>query len=366
MKRGNGLKRKIDAWIGIPALLLLNTLRFSSKTQSQQIKTDKIAILIFGAIGDATIARTITDHIHHQYPKAILTVYLSEENAAASFLFEDFQVEILKITALIKNLRSIRKESFDVWIDTSQWARISALYSYFSNSQVTIGFKTPKQYRHFLYDCPINHRDDVHEIQNFNHLLTPIGIHLYQVPRQDIPLNILNPFQQPYIVLHFFASGYFFWLREWPLDHWKVLIDRLHQLGYLIVLSGSPSDQEKLNEFLRHVKDANKIQVTAGKYRLQQLIGILKGADAVISVNTSIVHLASLVQAKIIALNGPTNSLRWGACGAGSINIDVPKEQGGGFLNLGFEYAKQPKPIMDLIQPQQVVDAILSLKERSR
>jgi hypothetical protein len=60
---------------------------------------------------------------------------------------------------------------------------------------------------------------------------------------------------------------------------------------------------------------------------------------------------------RIISLNGPTNSLRWGAWGPQSINLDVPKELGGSFLNLGFEYPKNPQNIMYHIKVNQVIEA---------
>ena len=364
MKRGNGIKRKIDALVGISLVFFLNIIFYWRKLLPKRININKVGVLIFGAIGDASLALTITQNIQKNYPLAKIIVYLSEENVAASMLFETVEVKVLNITTIFKNLIHIRNESFDIWVDTSQWARISAIYSFFSKSKFSVGFKTSNQFRHFLYDCAVTHRDEVHEIENFIGLLQALQITSNSLPSLDVSHNDLasNYFEKSYIVVHLYASGYLHWMREWPNEYWEELVNTLNERGYYVVFTGSKNDLIKINEFLKNFSDKDMIHVAAGRYSLKEVLSILKNAYCVISVNTSIVHLSSLVGAKIIALNGPTNSRRWGAWGSNSININVPKSKGGGFLNLGFEYPKNPKYIMDEINPQEVIYALKSFE----
>jgi ADP-heptose:LPS heptosyltransferase len=64
--------------------------------------------------------------------------------------------------------------------------------------------------------------------------------------------------------------------------------------------------------------------------------------------------LADHLQVPAIALNGPTNSARWGLVNPNSKNINVSKKKGGGFLNLGFEYPSSYEYAMNHITVQEV------------
>ena len=358
--RGRKLNRQIDFIVGISIILFLYVLGLRFLKKNPLREKNKVAILVFGAIGDAVLVRSITDNLLQRYPEIKITIYLSKENAAAAFLFSNLNVQILKITALTRNLLSMRNETYHVLIDTSQWTRIGAIYSFLSGSKYTIGFQTEGQYRHYLYDQKVIHQNDIHEKENFNNLLIELDIGRFKLPKDSLEnLNLEKiSITKPCIVLHLIPSGYLSHLREWPADFWIELINRLNNQGYEILVTGSKEDKLKINEILNTSIFSSKVKVIAGEYSLSDTCQIIQKAYCVISVNTSIVHLASLMGVRIISLNGPTNSLRWGAWGPQSINLDVPKELGGCFLNLGFEYPKNPQNIMGHIKVNQVIEAI--------
>ena len=66
----------------------------------------------------------------------------------------------------------------------------------------------------------------------------------------------------------------------------------------------------------------------------------------------------------LLALHGPTNPDRWGPIYPGSRNeqnalvLGPGLNEGGAYLNLGFEYPENPTYLMDQISVKAVVDAL--------
>jgi hypothetical protein len=110
-----------------------------------------------------------------------------------------------------------------------------------SRSKWAIGFETDGQNRHYLYDFSVKHSPKVHELSNFGSLLAPLGVKASSKPPMAlsrIPDSSWLKIKQPYVVLHPWASGNHFELREWPQARWLELAQKLAQSGYGIVLTG--------------------------------------------------------------------------------------------------------------------------------
>ena len=75
-------------------------------------------------------------------------------------------------------------------------------------------------------------------------------------------------------------------------------------------------------------------------------------------------HLAALLGVPLIALHGPTNPDRWGPNYPGQTTEVSPivlgpgRDQGGAYLNLGFEYPENPTYLMNQISSQELVEAL--------
>jgi ADP-heptose:LPS heptosyltransferase len=102
----------------------------------------------------------------------------------------------------------------------------------------------------------------------------------------------------------------------------------------------------------------------AGKGNLLSTAAYLNGAAAVVAVNTGTMHLAALLEKPLVALHGPTNPDRWGPIYPGHANsnstlvLGPGSEEGGAYLNLGFEYPENPSYLMDQISVEAVVAAL--------
>ena len=102
-----------------------------------------------------------------------------------------------------------------------------------------MGIRTPGQHRHFVYNAPVEHSGDRHEIDNLRGLLAPLDIRSESVPRIDVEAG---PREEPYWVLHLFPGGYRAHYKAWSRRNWIELIDRLTARGIHVQLSGAPVD----------------------------------------------------------------------------------------------------------------------------
>lgn len=364
LERNNQILKSLDFWVGIPLLYCLSFFKKRSTKRPDEIQI--IGIFAFAAIGDSILSSCLFNSLRKQYPEAEIIIFTSKANADIYSILSGYdELVTLPVTKPLKVFKVLKKYSLDILIDTSQWTKLSAIYSVFIQSKFKIGFETKGQYRHYGYDIVVPHSNKVHELENFRALLKPLGIYFQGSPSfkmEQIETHNLGSIgikkYQPYIVFHPWASGTRSELREWPLDFWVELAKSLIAKDLYILISGSPQNLVDTQKLAKSIGLRDKTVILAGKLSFSQLAKVILGTKAIISVNTGIAHLADHLKVPTIVLNGPTNSVRWGVVNKRSLNIDVPKKNGGGFLNLGFEYPSHYPYIMNQITVQQVQSEI--------
>ena len=414
-ERGKALLRRLDRWLGIPLLYLIALFRPKKSRLGVQIhrslSTDpstrltdevnlkRIGVCVFAAVGDALLAAAILADLK-QYRNQIqaktgeqisVTIFSTPANVEIFKLISNFdRIVLIPITSPWHALQTMRESiaqfPVDVLIDTSQWSKIGAILCALSGAKVTIGFNTPGQYRHFAYDVLVPHSRKVHEIDNFRALLQPLNITNGALPELDltsIDQVPLPPVTKPFIVLHPWASGTQFAMREWPINSWLELGKRLVSAGYAIIITGGPDDKkraanlvQKLNTSLASAnlsssapnnevatQGSARIISVAGLANWLETAGLMNQAEAVVAVNTGTMHLAAILGRPLVALHGPTNPARWGPLTSGTaipIILGPGLSEGGAYLHLGSEYPKEPAYLMDQISPDAVIKALKS------
>ena len=103
--------------------------------------------------------------------------------------------------------------------------------------------------------------------------------------------------QQPFAAL---APGAAHATKRWPIRHWRDLAERLRQLGYGLVALGGPADRELAGELGPTVVNA------AGEFTLQETGACLARAAVLVSGDTGVMHMATGVGTRVVALFGPT------------------------------------------------------------
>ena len=356
----------VDRFAGIPLVFLL--FPFKSFLARQSAGYKKILIVKLTLMGDTILLTPTLRAIREKFPHAKICIILSGVNAEVlrncPYIDEEIITPLEKLINpfyLLGLIKRIRKEKFELTIDFEQWFRVSALISFFSLAKERIGFKTPKQYRHYLFTKTALHRKDMHEIDSFLDLARVLNIettnrNLELWPQEEnlreakdclVRLGVNSDF----MILHteVSATGR---QRQWPIEKFAELGNRIREKYHLKVLiastAGGSPEAEKLNAFLG--KEAGLLT----GIRLLTLFVIAGQARLVVTNNTGFMHLAASAKTAVIGLHGPTSPVKWGPWGGKTIAIKSSLACSP-CLYLGFEYGCKTNKCMQEIQVNEVL-----------
>jgi ADP-heptose:LPS heptosyltransferase len=145
--------------------------------------------------------------------------------------------------------------------------------------------------------------DDIHEVERALSLARAMG---YRLPKgddgslrlSDLPANP-SPFRS-YVVVH---PGATVPARAWLPERNAQLVQRLDELGYNIIVTGSALESD-LTSFVgsrgTHAIDA------AGKTTFAEFAALVAGAAAVVCGNTAAAHVAAAVKTPVVEIFPPT------------------------------------------------------------
>src|SRR5437016_1159716 len=157
MEKGNRLYHILDRLAGIPTVYFLGLFRSRFKKHPEHIS--RIAIVNLFSIGDNVLMSAVIADLASTYPKAELVAFTANNNYHLVQLIPGFS-EIIKlpISNPYNSIQIIRKTGeFDLVFDFGAWPRISAIYSFFIKGKYKIGFKPPKQFRHYIFNQKIQY-----------------------------------------------------------------------------------------------------------------------------------------------------------------------------------------------------------------
>lgn len=360
MSRSNRILRFLDRSFGPWLLRFLSFFRLK-KRFPENIK--KIALMKFSGIGDLVLLSACLQDLKKAFPKAECVVFSGKDNQALLKLLPACdQVQVLDILKPFQLLQNLRKDKFDLFFDFGQWSCIEAFLTFISGAAFSIGFKTTTQRRHFLYDAIAGHRSDVHEIDNYRSLLKLARVKTGCFPSLRFskkPSAFLSDEKSPFYVFHPWPSGLKAHLKEWPNACWIALAKELCSKGSRVLISGSRQDFPKTKRLIDEAK-LEGLQSVAGKFDLEELGDLFLKSQALVTVNTGIMHMAATLDVPMIALHGPTSIKRWGPLSQHAICL-CPKDGSGEYLNLGFEYPSIEDHCMKGISLDMVKDALKRL-----
>lgn len=360
-ERGNRLFKFLDRYAGVPAAAVLGLLRRSGTTTLPR-PPRRIGLLRTAAIGDTILMSGPIQDLKKQFPVCELTLFTGSSNFEAAGLIDGVDHLLrIPISNPLKAGRIIRSAGrFDAWVDFGQWPRLDALLSRFADAGLKVGFSTPGQYRHYVYDVPVPHSKDVHEVDNFRSLLMPLGVTASAAPRIHLP--DAAPLENK-VALHMFPGGARAAVKSWPAQNWVDLADRLTSEGHRVVFTGSPANRENAQTIVSMLADPEVAQVAAGERDLRETARLLLTCRAVVSVDTGIMHLASALGCPLVSLHGPTLVRRWGPLGSRSIGIQSPVPRLP-VIHLGFEGAASDNSSMRAITVDAVMHELRTLLSR--
>lgn len=371
-ERGNLLLRAADRYLGIPLVRLAGLCRRKTRPPARMAR---VGALCLGCIGDMILFSGPLADLLRQHPEARLTIFCSSANQdAARMVPGAAEVVVLPVKQPLKAASLVRASGrFDAWLDSGQWPRLGAMLSFAAQAGHKVGFQSPGQHRHHVYDAVAEHSRLRHELDNFRQLTSLLGIRAESLPRlaplpeaeAGLPGGRLA--DAPYAVLHLFPGGFRSHMKEWPLDRWAEVARGLSQRGLRVLLSGGPADRPGNQALLRltaglgvrGVEDFSGVRV--GPTAL-----LLSRAAVVVSVNTGIMHLAAAMDAPLASLNGAVSVERWGPVTRPGRGVALRSPLAcAPCLHLGFEYACEDNACMREITVPMVLEAVAELLGQS-
>lgn len=369
-KRGSKLNRLVDRYVGLIILsilsLLLGLKRLASRRKDQN--GEPCLLVCFGAIGDLIV---LTEAAQHQLAGKRIYLACSQLNFGTAKLYESFYAGIEPVN--LKDFFSVHKiaKKFGVRsvFDSTQWANIGPIQvgiaELLGKSVRSVGFVTKSHVRNNIYGRVVSHSDQIHELGNFVNLMAGSS-RITSNAQLDlvVPRLYLSETRRltGKVLLHMWPSGNRSYLKAWPEENWKTLIQNLLGRGYEIYLSGSPADREKTEEFVRKFGTDKVISLagTCGLAELRQFIA--DQIEFAVSVNTGILHLVASSGVPLIGLHGGVNPVRWGPLGSKAISL-LPESGRSAYLHYGFEYPDDDEEayVLDRLSVSQVVKAVDTL-----
>ena len=185
----------------------------------------------------------------------------------------------------------------------------SAVLTLASGAARRIGYRTPN--RNWAYNCLVSRRSasyPTHSVYNQARLLEKIGMTIDCLP--PYPSIAMSSFPvtprlaavrdiHPRVVVHLGAGNRF---RDWGMDHFRALIQRLSKRGVSVVLIGGNPDEKARAALLREIPLTCDF---SGALSAKELLSLIDGADAYIGADSGPLHLASLTATPLVALYGP-------------------------------------------------------------
>ena len=350
----------LDRFVGIP--LALGFALAPKRRTFDRTRVRRIGLMKTAAIGDTLLLAGLLDDVRRTFPKSSLVFITGADNKQAAELLPGRADEHIVISpkAPLAAVRAIRAANLDVIVDFGSWPRFDALLAACSGANFRLGFRTDGQFRHYGFDRSVAHSKTIHERENYRRLLSEIGVDAVTAP-SITPPRALSPDRfppRPYVVFHPSSGGFMGSVKEWSFDRWVDLGRRLAARQWQIVVTGAEGDRPKTEMLTERLRLAGTCPINlAGHHTLAEVADVLAASEVVVTVNTGLMHLAALVGARTVSLEGPTPVRRWGPLGprARSVVTTLPHC---GYLDLGFEYAGQRLDCMDGVHVDAVMEAI--------
>lgn len=273
----------------------------------------RILCVRFSSIGDVLLTTPLVRALHHRHPEAEL--YFVTKQAMAPLVIENPYLDRVialdpgeRITDLARRLRpigpthgldlhgSLRSAALR-WLVPCQWSGYSkrklARTALIATKINLYGKPVPVAERYFEAARATGGGLDVEPDGG------PPEFFLAPAARERVArwLSERGLDTQPFAAL---APGAAHATKRWPVAHWRELAALLRQLGYGLVLLGGSADRELATKLGPDIANA------AGEFTLQESGAGLARATVLISGDTGVMHMATGVGTRVVALFGPT------------------------------------------------------------
>lgn len=326
--------RLIDRMIGIPLCFLLGLYKKIFPFPAPQDKSPaRILVIKFFGLGSITSVSTILNSITTHFPRAEV-YFCTFHNNSQLFNYLEFKSTPRLITVrndsfwhffcdTLKVIRNVQRHKFDVVIDYEVFSAYTELLGALSNAPIRIGFYLPDFWRRALYSHFLFYHNTKHILQVYLDALKYLGINEPSIKRPEVKsineicvslekkLPELDLNRTVGVNIH---SSELTYLRRWPLNYFKQIVEQLIKAGYNVILTGSSTEVEYTNLLLQELPSSvlKKVHNFCGKLSLGEFLILLKKLPLFITNDSGPFHLAMAAGCKTISFWGPQTPFRYG------------------------------------------------------
>lgn len=317
--------------------LFLNSKEIS-KEEIEKIDVKNILVVRqHNQVGDMLCSLPLFAALKKKYPEAKITLVASMTNY--NIVFGDvnpFINDVLlfnksTLLHLFKFFRKLRRSSFDLGIVPSTFSisRTSHFINYLSRAKIRIGVRSIND-KYNKVDFLLNIKSDfhwdklkLHQTERNLDIVRQINCDLTLEEKQNLRIGLSE--EEKKVADEFirtnlpdktrkvfvFQPGAGKVANRWSIDNFVEIISLLHKKynPYILINSG-PIDKEITDELTKRLSKLGIRDIVLNN-PIREVGAILAKSDLFITNDTGTMHVAAMVNTKVIALFGPTNAYEW-------------------------------------------------------
>lgn len=270
----------------------------------------KVLIIRFSSIGDLTQALSIPSLIHQHTPNAEIQ-FVTRQDLSGLLENNPHIQKIWKLDrklglgGLWKMIQELKKENFTHIYDAHNNLRSFLIRLFVSADHKLV--RPMMRFKRFMllqfhknyFKKPFSgQRDLLQPLQKWGYsfaLPKPPQLFFSAKENQAVQIQLQKNQLKDFVVL---APSAAYFLKRWPLEHWKKLIE-LNPNLHFVVLAG-PTD-----EFTAELNIYKNVTNLTGQTSLRESAAVVAQAQAVVANDTGLLHFAEQLGKPTIALMGP-------------------------------------------------------------
>lgn len=215
------------------------------------------------------------------------------------------------VFAKLQFISFLKKKQFDA-VFCLQRSFTRAVICSLAGIKTRVGFKR-KGFKDFIFTSKISQpKTRLHRSRRYAYLFESYGITVEdQIPKYDVKeRNIFNldknlgdaiRHEEKIIAVNPSANWF---LKRWPGEYFKELIDCLVSQGFFVAVIGAKNDFETAQKV---ITSTERVSNVAGKTSLSELSYIIKKSLLFISADSGPAHLSAALGTNTVVLFGPTD-----------------------------------------------------------
>ena len=315
------LRKKVEKEFNLE-LMFQKTLEVYKEALSQK----RILVIKLSAVGDVILSIPSIRALRQKFPDAWISVLVGRKSRKVirncpyvndTIVYEDALGQH-RYTGMFKMAKLLAREDFDIVVDL-QNNKISHLISYLCGARIRAGhdnrkwsFLLNKKTKGISSEAlpPLEHQFKVLRLLGFDAL--DKRLELWTEKEEDIKVQqfLTSQWVSPSQTLVGINPGSSLrWpTKQWPVENFAKLCDELAKRNIRVVITGSAEDTPIAEELFQLTR--NKPVNAVGKTSITELVALIRRCQVFISSDSAPMHIASSVDAPLIAIFGPTDPKR--------------------------------------------------------